>query len=142
MPRTSPAELLKQGLDCELVLVSWLGGFESELVARVDASPEDGPEGTAVGLLFLWSSLAFLEAHALSEEGILPSDYHLEDGWSSLDFLENLRWEEDRLRLALNVIRGRQVTTDLWLSKNGIFVVRTRGRGDSPLRWFETLQDE
>jgi len=140
MPSTSPMELVRQGLDCELVLVSWQPGFESELIARTEGISQ-GPERTAVGLLFLWSSMAFLEAHALSEEGLPPVDYKLEDGWSSLDFLENLRWEEDRLRLALKVIRGRQVTTDIWLSRNGLFVVRAQGRGDSPLRWFESFRD-
>jgi hypothetical protein len=133
-------ELLRKGLDCALVLVSWQPGFESELVARLEGEPP-GPERMAVGLLFLWSSMAFLEAHALSEEGIPPTDYQVEDGWSSLDFLENLRWEEDRLRLALKVIRGRQVTTDIWLSRGGLFVVRTQGRGDSPMRWFESFRD-
>ena len=133
-------ELLKQGLNCDLVLLSWQPGFESELVARVDEGP-DGSAPSAVGLLFLWSSLAFLDAHALSHEGIPPDDYQTEDGWSSLDFLENLKWEDDRLRVSLNVVRGRQVTTEIYLSRGGLFVVRTRGRGDSPIRWFESFRD-
>ncbi len=141
MPSTSATELLKQGLSCDLTLVSWTSGFQSELVTRVaDSDADEGP-GSAVGLLFLWSSLAFLEAHALSREGLVPDDYQVEDGWSSLDFLENLRWEEDRLRLQLRVVRGRQVATDLWLSRKGWFVVRTEGRGDSPLHWFNSFQD-
>ena len=140
MPSLSPVDLLKQGLHCELQLLCWQPGFQSELVARVNPEGKQ-PEGTAVGLLFLWSSLAFLEAHALSEEGILPHDYLPEDGWSSLDFLENLKWEGDRLRVSLVVIRGRQVATEILLSQNGFFVVRAKGRGDSPLHWFETFRD-
>ena len=140
MPSTSAAELLKQGMGCELQLVSWQSGFESELVARVGSS--ELPLGeSGLGLLFLWSSIAFLEAHALSEEGLPPESYQSEDGWSSLDFLENLRWEGDRLRMTLNIIRGRQVATEIWLSRVGLFVVRARGRGDSALHWFESFQD-
>ena len=140
MPSTSALELLKKGLNCDLELVNWKPGFESELVAHM-AETRDGREPSAVGLLFLWSSLAFLEAHAISHEGIPAQDYQSEDGWSSLDFLENLSWEVDRLRVRMNVVRGRQVTTEISISREGLFVVRTRGRGDSPLRWFESFSD-
>ncbi|MEN9723313.1 MAG: hypothetical protein RJB38_1299 [Pseudomonadota bacterium] len=139
MPSVSPNELLQQGLDCQLALLKWTPGFESELVARVQ-DPEAGTENAAMGLLYLWSSLAFLEASVLSFEGILPSEFDSEDGWSSLDFLENLTWEEDRLRVQLSIIRGRQVQTDLWLSRRGLFVVRTQGRGDAPWHWFQSFK--
>ena len=139
MPSLSPIEILKQGSSCELLLVSWRSGFESQLISHVDECAI-ASDRSAVGLLYLWSSIAFLEAQALSVEGIPPVDYQLDDGWSSLDFLENLLWEGDQLRLNLNVIRGRQVTTEISISSGGLFVVTTQGRGDSALRWFESFQ--
>jgi len=128
-------ELIRQGLKCNLALVAWKPGFESELILRV----EDGQDAAHIGLMFLWSSLAFLEASPLSHEGIHSRDYRPDDGWGSLDFLRCLKWHGGRLGLDLGVIRGRQVATELVLIQDTLFVVRTRGRGDSPLHWYETF---
>jgi hypothetical protein len=103
-----------------------------------DAVPAGGK--SAIGLLFLWSSLAFLEARPLLCEGVLPVDYRNDDGWSSIDFLSHLRWEDGRLAVRLGTLRGRQVATVLWLRRDGLFTVRTSGRGDSALAWFESFR--
>ena len=130
------SDLIRNGLSCELSLIQWSPGFESELVARLTGTPEE----SFIGLLFLWGSLAFLEARPLTREGLVPTDYSQDDGWSSLDFLGHLRWRADRLGLELSVLRGRQVSTQLFLDRNGLFSVKTEGRGDSALWWFHTLR--
>lgn len=130
-------ELIRQGLKCDLSLVGWRPGFECELVLRVRSSPESAH----MGLMFLWSSLAFLEASPLSLEGIHPRDYRSDDGWGSLDFLKAIRWEGDRLVLELGVVRGRQIETSLCLLRQGVFIIKTRGRGDSALHWYETFSN-
>ncbi len=131
----SPAlDLIREGLGCRLRLLDWRSGHDSRLVLHVD------PLGrNRVGLLFLWSSLAFLEARPLLDEGLVPPEYVESDGWSSLDFLKLLRWDGTRLWLRMDVLRGRCVATELVLLDDGRFVVRARGRGDSPLHWFESF---
>ena len=129
-------QLIEQGLECELELVHWSPGFSSELVARLEGLTERA----SIGLLFLWSSLAFLEARPLSAEGILPSDYSADDAWGSLDFLDHFRWDGRRLGVELRTLRGRQVDTSLRLDRMGVFSVRTQGRGDSALWWFRSFR--
>ncbi len=140
LPDSPVIDLLREGLSCELDLLQWRAGFSSELVARAEPLSLPGSGRSAIGLLFLWSSLAFLEARPLLREGVVPSDYQAEDGWSSIDFLTHLRWEEARLVLNLSVLRGRQISTHLWLRRDGLFTVQTAGRGDSALGWFESFR--
>ncbi|MFN7683957.1 MAG: hypothetical protein ACK5QT_00915 [Oligoflexia bacterium] len=133
-------DLVRDGLSCRLQLVHWSPGFESKLMARVSRAGNQTICHAGIGLLFLWSSLAFLEAKPLTCEGVIPQEYQPDDGWSSLDFLRHLNWEGDRLSVELGVIRGRQVSTRFEVNQAGVFFVMTQGRGDSALNWFDAFR--
>lgn len=115
-----------------------------------------GPSETHVPILFLLSSLAFLEAKPLpTVPPKVPNDeaqpgwsglicdlaeYSEADGWTPADFLSHLKFDESGLKLSLACVRGRAVFTDLTLTPQGDLWIRTFGRGQSVTRWLSYVQ--
>lgn len=103
-----------------------------ELTARLEGGAE-----SQIPVLFLLSSLAFLEAQPAADSS---TEYFSEDGWTPADFLEHLRFDGGAMGLDLGIIRGRQVLTRLSLTPDGELRIRTAGRGQSSTRWLSFVR--
>jgi hypothetical protein len=105
------------------------------------------PAEAQVPVLFLLSSLAFLEAQPLPIEQeeldlveTFEDEYSEADGWTPADFLSHLRFDGGALRLNLGCVRGRGVFTELSLTPEGELRIRTLGRGNSATRWLSYVR--
>ena len=128
--KASTLRLLKQGMGKTVTVLEIRGG-DSHHRVRAQLS-----ETGAIPVLFLLSSLAFLEAGAVGQPvGDTPDEYDELDGWSPADFLSQLRLEDGKLAVHLDTVRGRAVHTHLSISSEGELVVETWARGRSSTRW-------
>jgi hypothetical protein len=137
--KASTLKLLREGIGNTVhVLESTCGDAVHELRAHLP----DRCGSSAIPVLFLLSSLAFLEAAAgiPADEASDSSDFHEADGWTPADFLSHLKFEGKELRLSLTEVRGRAVFTDLSLTHSGDLKIRTLGRGQSATRWLSFVQ--
>jgi hypothetical protein len=156
--KASTLKLLREGIGNPVHLIESRGGGA---VHEVRAHLPGHTGGNVIPVLFLISSLAFLEAGAtprvtdevklegddeLDED--LPSerepdnerDYAEIDGWTPADFLSHLRYAGPDLSLELGEVRGRSVFTDIRLSQDGHLHIKTLGRGQSANRWLSYVQ--
>lgn len=104
---------------------------------QVRALLPDLHEKSVMPILFLLTSLAFLEAspQGEGEDGALSADYAEVDGWTPADFLSHLRFEAGRVVLHLENVRGRSVRTRMEMTPLGELFVETWARGTSATRW-------
>lgn len=107
------------------------GGHDSH---ELRAHLPDCPDASRLPILFLLTTLAFLEATPRDGEG------NEVDGWTPADFLSYLRFEEGQLKITLGHVRGRDVETHVSLSPLGELVIITRGRGTSADRWLSYVR--
>ncbi len=133
--KATTLRLLKEGMGKTVqVLESKKGEGTHELRAYVP----DLPESSVIPVLFLVTSLAFLEAGP--ERDSFSDEYAEIDGWTPADFLSHLRFEDGELKVSLGRIRGRSVFTQVSLSYLGNLTIRTSGRGQSATRWVAYVQ--
>lgn len=121
---------------------------------RIRAMLEEAEESSRLSVLFLLSSLAFLEAKPSTDrssevgdpdsepEGQLDGQLDSQlDGWTPTDFISYLRLDRDgSLKIELNQVRGRAVKTAIRLRANGELCVETRDRGQSANRWIHFVR--
>lgn len=130
--KASTLKLLKEGMGKTVNVVERKG---SNSCYTVKAHLPDVSESSQIPILFLITSLAFLEANPRAAEDGLSDDYAEVDGWTPADFLSHLRFEADCLRIRLESVRGRLICTEVSLNAQGGLTIQTRGRGQSATRW-------
>lgn len=102
-----------------------------------DVDPDDVAEWGAFGFLFVIATLSF---HDARPRGYSEKDFLPDDEFTVTDFFEGLSYRQDGLHLRLDYVRGRSVKTDITVRSDGTAVLTTWGRGQSALRWLDTLQ--
>ena len=102
-----------------------------------DADPAEIVEWAAFGFLFILASLSF---HDARPRGYSDGDFLTTDDFTVDDFLECLTYSQRGLHLRADYIRGRCLKTDITIQPNGTVTLTTWGRGQSALRWLDTLQ--
>ncbi len=102
-----------------------------------DTDPADIVEWGAFGFLFILASLSF---HDARPRGFSDGDFLTTDDFTVDDFLECLTYGQSGLHLRADYIRGRCLKTDITIQPNGTVALTTWGRGQSALRWLDTLQ--
>lgn len=133
--KASTLRLLREGIGQS---VNVTDSRDADLVHELRAHLPDCPESKHLPILFLITSLAFLEAQPMSGKHIGShgaESYNETDGWLPADFVFNLRRGLDGFEINLGVVRGRQVETHVSLSSLGELRITTQGRGRSATRW-------
>jgi hypothetical protein len=94
-------------------------------------------DACAHGFLFALAAMSFNEARPRdgASEWVEPSDQ-----FSAADLLEHLRFEQGKLRLQLDELRGRCLKTTIELTSDGRARIETLNRGKSALGWVARLQ--
>ena len=134
--KASTLRLLKEGMGKTVNVLEDRGG---DSFHEVRAHLPNCSEQSMIPILFLISSLSFLEAGpVLDEDG--ETEFAEVDGWTPADFVSHLRFEGSGLRVALDCIRGRSIFTTILLSPNGELTIQTRGRGKSATRWINYVR--
>ncbi len=137
--KSSTLMLLKEAIGNEYFLVE--SRLEQSL-HEVRAVLTRCPQSSQFPVLFLLSSLAFLEAAPQMIEGAMDGEYLGEDGWTPSDFLTHIRFNSHRISIELGSVRGRLVKTEISLSSSGLLEITTRGRGRSADRWLAAVQGQ
>lgn len=135
--KASTLRLLRQGIGNT---VNVLEHRSEDALHEVRALLPDHAESSVIPVLFLLTSLAFLEAPPVLPEVDENSDFNEVDGWLPADLLSHLRFEEKQLRVSLSVVRGRAIFTDIAITANGELTIRTQARGQSASRWLTYVQ--
>jgi hypothetical protein len=139
--KASTLRLLKEGIGNTVYVLESKSG---DSVHEIRAHLPDFSETNAIPILFLVTSLAFLEATPEVYADGVPehkeAEFNEVDGWTPADFLSHLRFEGKKLKISLMEVRGRAVFTDINLTHSGDLTIRTRGRGQSALRWLSYVQ--
>lgn len=125
--KLSTLRLLREGMGKTVNVLEAIGGDSLHIVR---AHLPEGTEKDALPVLFLLTSLAFLEADPGSDV----------DGWTPADFLSHLRFDGGFLSVKLETVRGRGVFTEITLSAAGDLFIQTKGRGNSASRWLNYVQ--
>ena len=103
------------------------------------AKDDDGCDGEWGGLGFMFAlavlSLADARPHGYGVNEVIEGDEY-----TVADFVDHLRFEHGELRFSADYVRGRRMKTDIRLTSEGLLVLDTRGRGETPLRWIDTLK--
>ena len=135
--KASTLRLLREGIGNQVQVIETRGGDAfHEVRARLAVCPES----SMIPVLFLLTTLAFLEANPQLFEGVPHPDFMEVDGWTPADFLSHLRFEGRKLSISLEQVRGREVTTSIGLTAVGDLTIRTQGRGQSATRWLAYVQ--
>jgi hypothetical protein len=94
-------------------------------------------ESSAHGLLFVVGALSFNEARPSpdSNEWFEPADQ-----FTAADLLEHLRFEQGKLRLHVDYLRGRCVKTTVEVASDGKIRLETTQRGKAAVGWVTRLQ--
>ena len=135
--KASTLRLLREGIGNTVKVLESKGGATFH---EVRAHLPDCSESSMIPVLFLLTSLAFLEASAESVEGLPNPEYNEVDGWTPADFLSHLRFDGRKLLINLDSVRGRRVQTTIVLKATGDLVLKTVGRGQSAARWLGYVQ--
>jgi hypothetical protein len=128
--KASTLKLLKDGMGKTIEVIESRGGFDSH---EVRANLKDFTEACRLPVLFLLTTLAFLEAQVSDEGSEL-------DGWLPADLISHLRIEPELIKVSLDEIRGRKIQTEIQLSFSGELFIRTNGRGLSANRWLSYVR--
>jgi len=92
---------------------------------------------SAHGLLFALGAMSFNDARPPEGSGqwLEPGDQ-----FTAADLLEHLHFEQGKLRLSLDELRGRRLDTDIELTSDGRARLETRNRGKAAQAWVARLQ--
>lgn len=144
--KASTLRLLKDGMG-QPVLVT--DTRDADLIHEVRALLPECPDSKHLPILFLLTSLAFLEAQPIArhrraseDQELQASEFQAEDGWTPADFLTYLRRAEDGFVITLGTVRGRQVETQASLSTLGELKISTYARGRSASRWITFVRGQ
>ncbi len=102
-----------------------------------DTDPAEIVEWGAFGFLFILATLSF---HDARPRGISEVDFHTKDNFNVADFFACLTYGQNGLHLRADYIRGRSMKTDITIRSDGTVTLTTWGRGQSALRWLDTLR--
>jgi len=102
-----------------------------------DTEPAEIVEWSAFGFLFTLAALSF---HDARPRGISELDFQPRDEFTVADFFECLTFGESGLRLHTDYVRGRSMKTNVTIHPDGTVTLTTWGRGQSALRWLDTLR--
>src|SRR6476646_2746114 len=78
---------------------------EGEAELKVKAFLPELSEASLIPVVFLITSLSFLEAKPIQPDPNIASEYRDPDGWTPADLLANLRFEEGAVRMSLEIVR-------------------------------------
>ena len=145
--KASTLRLLREGIGNPVNVIESNG---SDHCHEVRAQLLEDTERNHVPILFLITSLAFLEARPCEELSLVQpgsatvsSPYYESDGWTPVDFLKSLIFiEGGGVRIFLERIRGRAVNTEVVLRPCGELLLRTQGRGKSAQRWLHFVKGQ
>lgn len=135
--KASTLRLLKEGMGNAVQVLESRG---SASFHEVRAHLPGISKSSEIPILFLITSLAFLEASPIVDGDGLSPDFAEIDGWTPADFLSHLRFEDRKLKLELRKIRGRAIFTEVSLSTAGDLTIVTQGRGQSANRWLAYVE--
>lgn len=113
-----------------------------DLIARVEiqlARDEAGCDAEWGGLGFMFA-IAVLSMADARPHGYGVNEFIEGDEYKVADLVDHLRFENGELRFAADYVRGRRMKTDMRLQSDGRLHLRTRGRGETPLRWLDALK--
>jgi hypothetical protein len=102
-----------------------------------DTEPDEIVEWAAFGFLF---TLAVLSFHDARPRGISELDFQPNDAFTVDDFFKCLTFSKRGLLLRTDYIRGRSMKTEVSIRPDGTITLTTWGRGQSALRWIDTLR--
>src|SRR4051812_30459889 len=101
--KATTLRLLREGIGNEVKVLESRGGH---LTHEVRAHLPTVSESSMIPVLFLITSLAFLEAGPELVHGEPVAEYAEVDGWTPADFLSNLRFGDQMLQISLTRVRG------------------------------------
>ncbi len=135
-------ELIRQGAlfeDLETIetsIVPTVGDddLHVRIELRVDA---ELVESCAFGLMFVLLACSFGDARP---RGFSGSWYEDEDRLTVGDMLRHMRFEDGRLHLYVDYLRGRCVKTRIDVTKDGKVTLETVNRGQAATRWVDRLR--
>jgi len=97
----------------------------------------DDQEWGAFGLIFCLATLSFQDARP---RGSSDMDFADRDELTVADLHDGLRYSSFGLRFTADYVRGRCMKTDITIRPDGSATLETRNRGESAVRWLETLR--
>jgi len=105
--------------------------------AEEDEEPEGIAEWGALGFIFTIAAQSFNDARPRGY-----SDIHFKqvDEFTVADFMEGLTFGVTGLKFHGDYIRGRSLKTEVVVDAYGAALINTYGRGESVLRWLDTLK--
>jgi hypothetical protein len=89
------------------------------------------------GLLFAVGAISFNDARPRGDSG---QWFEPTDQFTAADLLEHLRFEQGKLRLEIDYLRGRCVQTTVEVASDGKVRLETVNRGKSAVAWVTRLQ--
>ena len=142
--RLAGYKLLKTAalVDFEVVKTELIPSTADDIFARVEvqlANDEEQCDGEWGGLGFMFA-LAVLSLADARAQGYGVNELIEGDEYTVADLVDHLRFERGELRFSADYVRGRRMKTDMRLTSDGLLVLDTRGRGETPLRWIDTLK--
>ncbi len=102
-----------------------------------EVEPEEIVEWGAFGFMFALAVLSFADARP---RGISTHDYDDKDEFTIADFHQCLTFNKTGLHFNADYIRGRCLKTSILVRPNGTVRIRTRNRGETPLRWLDRFK--
>ena len=142
--RVAGYKLLKTAVlvDFEVVKTEVSPAPSRDIVTHVElqlANDDDGCDGEWGGLGFMFA-LAVLSLADARAQGYGVNEVIENDEYTVADLVDHLRFERGELRFSADYVRGRRMKTDMRLTSEGLLALDTRGRGETPLRWIDTLK--
>jgi len=111
---------------------------DDDKLAKIELQLEEEMVDTCgLGVMF---TLCVLSFHDGRPRGASGHWYEDEDELSLSDFMEQLRYEEGKLRVYIDYLRGRCLKTGVTLHPDGRLVLETVNRGEAATRWVDRLQ--
>lgn len=98
---------------------------------------EDLIETCAHGVIFAIGVLSF---HDGRPRGVSGQWFEDDDQFTAADMLRHLHFENGKLRMCLDYLRGRCVKTTVEVASDGVVRLETVNRGKAALNWVARLQ--
>lgn len=121
-------------IDTQIVPTVGNDDWHVRIKLRVD---QDAIEAGAVALIYAIGLLSFLDARPRGETA---QGFDDEDRFTSADMIWRLRFEQGRLCMYVDYLRGRCVKTTVEVASNGNVLLETTHRGQAATRWVERLR--
>jgi hypothetical protein len=102
-----------------------------------ESEPEEIVEWGAFGFMFALAVLSFADARP---RGISIHEYDDKDEFTIADFHQCLTYNKKGLHFNADYLCGRCLKTSITVRPNGTVRLRTRNRGETPLRWLDKLK--